>query len=921
MLSEGKESMMDHQPLGENDVPDRELEKLKNENENLELSLSYASRLFAEERHAKEAASKEANKIARIALRYQKEYRKLLGSRTVKIWLGMRGLLGKPYKRYNEQIPLRFINSEPDVNPINHQFIERSAELTKRIPDSNGSAYYSKAKMKIGIITDEFMFNYYKDAVELVYLSPENYQEIIDSGEMQCLLYVSAWRGLGYREGCSEPEFADYYGSQGFERVLDIVDYAKSKSVPVLFQTIEDPPDYDRFLCIAKKADYIFTSAEEKVADYIADTGNERVFPIEYGINPAIHNPIGFLLKHAWDEECLKGGVFFAGSWYPLFKKRCDDTKMIFDGIRATMGARLYLADRNFYMPYRKRHEFPSEFSDCLVPSFRHDELQKVHKLFDATVNVNSVTGSKTMCAMRVYEVQALGGIVLSNYALSVSRLFPGVFTIHDRREVSDILRNYTRREIINMQIEGIRRVFSACTVFDRLNYIFACSNVDFAFAAKPVFIIVPEGSTLNEEALSRQTMRNYRVIREADALSALSGEDGFAIVWDADTTNRDYLLDMVNAFKFVDTAYVNYVSESDWRNGYSYSHGLAESRNTLFNLCAVDISKVIRGDTQYLSQLDGFSILAEKWGRDTSGAEKELAVIIPIHNNGNYLKDRSFRSLLRSSIFEKMHIYLIDDGSTDEVTPFIVEELARDYDNVTSFYFNDGGSGSASRPRNKGLELCEEPYVTYLDPDNEAINDGYAYLLDKVKNEDADFSFGSVTFVKGDGECPGTLRFWNKEEMIDDPREALIEKRFAAQSMQACVIKRDFLVDNNLKCVEGAIGEDTLFFYELVVAADSMYSVTLPIHVYYADRDGSSVNDVGVSFFKRSLLCEQAQVAFLKREGLLDAYKASALNRFMNGWYKDKLMHARNEELEACGAVIQDIWKLYQDCGDSGAN
>lgn len=899
------------------DVLIREVEDMLKKNEDLEASFDHVQRLFSEERKEKDGILKDAVKLHKIALRYQKEYRKLLGSRTVKVWLGLRGLLGKPYKRYNEQIPSRFGNSEPAVNSVNDGFVKLCPELIRRIPQSNGSAFYKKANVRIGIITDEFMYNYYKDAVELVYVSPSNYRAVLDNGSIDCLLYVSLWRGLGYRGDAHEPEFADYYGSEGLEKAQEIAEYAKAKSIPVVFQTIEDPPDYDRFLSVAEKADYIFTSAVEKVGDYIADTGNKNVFPLEYGVNPSLHNPVGFLLKHVWNEKCLKDGVFFAGSWYPLFKKRCNDMKMIFDGVRSSIGARMYIADRNFYMPYRSKHMFPGEYSDSIVPPFSHDDLQRVHKLFDMTVNANSVTGSATMCAMRVYEVQALGSLLLSNYALSVSRLFPGVFMIHDSREVSHILDGYTSREIVNMQIQGVRAIFTNGTVYDRLNYIFAKVGINYAFPKKKVFVICPDGGDWHEECLARQAMIDFEVVQESDAKSVLSAKDGFAIIWDASTTDQNFLLDMVNAFKFVDVAYVNYVSESDWTRGYNYCSGTASRQNTMYNLSSVSIEKILNNDIQYMKELNGFGILAEKWGRDTSAVEKEIAVIVPVHNNGTYLKDRSFRSLLRSSAFDKMQVYLIDDGSTDYKTPKIVQELARDYDNVTAYYYNDGGSGSASRPRNKGLELCKEPYVTYLDPDNEAINDGYALLLKKIKEEGVDLAFGSVTFVKGDGDCPGTLRFWNKEELIEDPRSALIDQRFAAQSMQACVIKREFLVRNELKCVEGAIGEDTLFFYELANAASKMYSVTTPIHIYYADRDGSSVNDIGVSFFEKSLLCERAQVSFLKRESLLKAYKASALDRFMNGWYKEKLLHARNEELQACGAVIEKIWELYQSDDD----
>lgn len=64
--------------------------------------------------------------------------------------------------------------------------------------------------------------------------------------------------------------------------------------------------------------------------------------------------------------------------------------------------------------------------------------------------------------------------------------------------------------------------------------------------------------------------------------------------------------------------------------------------------------------------RLDPFGV---NESRRLTGDRKEIAVIIPIYNNGRYLQGRCFRSLLRSSVFDKMQIYLIDDGSDDEET------------------------------------------------------------------------------------------------------------------------------------------------------------------------------------------------------------------------------------------------------------
>ena len=49
------------------------------------------------------------------------------------------------------------------------------------------------------------------------------------------------------------------------------------------------------------------------------------------------------------------------------------------------------------------------------------------------------------MFANRVYELQALGNIMLSNYSVGVNNKFPNVFLIHDKREIKDILNAFLK--------------------------------------------------------------------------------------------------------------------------------------------------------------------------------------------------------------------------------------------------------------------------------------------------------------------------------------------------------------------------------------------------------------------------------------------------------------------------------------------
>lgn len=97
------------------------------------------------------------------------------------------------------------------------------------------------------------------------------------------------------------------------------------------------------------------------------------------------------------------------------------------------------------------------------------------------------------------------------------------------------------------------------------------------------------------------------------------------------------------------------------------------------------------------------------------------IGVVFPIYNNALFLKCRSFKSCLFNKNFNKINFLFIDDGSKSDSLIYI-DKIREDFSNITIFKFNDNGSGSPSRPRNKGIMLAIKnncDYLCFMDPDN----------------------------------------------------------------------------------------------------------------------------------------------------------------------------------------------------------
>jgi len=784
-------------------------------------------------------------------------------------------------------------------------------KLAENIPESNGSSFFKKLDINVAIITDEFIYNYYKDALNLHYVNHDNYKNVINSS-IDFLLFVSCWQGM---ENNDWENIA--YADKKRKELFEIFDYAKKQNIKTVFQTIEDPSNYQYFLPIAKETDYIFTTDEDKIPDYKDDTGNKNVFFLEYAINPFLQNPIGCSLAHERNFY-TKDKIFFAGSWARRYEERCNDLKTIFDGINKSNN-KLIIADRNYY---RRGFRYPKKYQKHLIPSIDHKILQKIHKLFDWNINVNSIKYSSTMCAMRIYELQALGSLILSNYSIAVYNHFPQIFTIIDNNEIPNILNSYSEKEKYRIKVESIRKIFSGNTVFDRLPYILEKIDLDKDIRYNKKIIVLCKKTTGTIEKMFNDQTYKEKSLYTLSNLKNINIQDYHFVTFFSEKNKYGeyYLEDMINCFKFVDVAYVtksSYYSKNDELVGksHNYTETYKDRNKTIFNLEKVNIKNILSNKSLNLTgyssdpfELNEKEFSIEKIDKDI---DAEIGTIIPVYNNGDFLYGKALLSLLRSSIFTNMHIKLIDDGSSNEKTLLEVRRIARRYPNITAYFFKKGASGSASRPRNKGIQLLKTKYITYLDPDNEATNDGYAKLYTAISNsQDIDISFGYIRKV-ADRKI-SELKSFKNNKMIDHTKETLVNENFFVQSIQACIFKRFLIIQNRIDSVEKAVGQDSLFFMETFLNANKVLYLNTPIHTYYAERKGSAVNEITYDFFAKSLALEKEQIKRLQNYNLLEEYKKSKYHKFFKNWYANKYKNVVLKDITKAENALRKIVNLY---------
>ncbi len=689
------------------------------------------------------------------------------------------------------------------LNEEERKWMEAVLERTAQIHESNGIRYYGKSSTRIGLICDEFFYESISDAAEFRYVTPQNWRKVLDEG-IDVFLFVSAWRGLneewrglgslGWIENqyrnmfLNQAEEPTSFSGMNFqqEEAVSILEECKTRKIPTIFYSKEDPPNFWVFLNYAKLCDYVFTSAEECVPHYKKYCGHDHVYTLRFCINPRNHNPISFR------RNDKSADAIFAGSWMLKYPERCADLSAIFDGV-LDAGHNLHIIDRNF--PENKNYYFPEKYLRYVSPALPHTVLQKVHKLCDWAININSVKNSKTMFANRTLELSAQGASLISNFSVGVNNLLPHIYTVQQSSEIQSILETLSDEERYEKQIAGIRCVMTGHTCFDRVRELLSPLGFPGTVEELPVLVLAEHLTDDVIKCFERQTYSN-KVLKSADEIS----EDDFSsyamLAWFDEHSDYEefYIEDMVNAFKYTNC---DYITKDAWYEGNIFHNGVEhdyvsvmKSRyRTLFWIDAFPPKNLLKMSKNNINLENGYSI--DRFNYNSSptvryGLDNKylLSIIVYIMNDAEKLYGKCFSSLRRCTMFKKMEIIFVDGGSQDSKSLKIENWLARHYSNIKLVHSSEDRAAAIMA----GVRASTADVIGFLEPHNEVISTGYENLLDILAKTDAVAAAGNYY------TCGSSFKLC---EIGEDTTEQFFEESHREANYQNCLMRKEWLCEN----------------------------------------------------------------------------------------------------------------------------
>lgn len=332
--------------------------------------------------------------------------------------------------------------------------------LGNKTHDSGLETSKSLDQITLGLIADQFTTDTLASGVNVVKLSPDNWQQELADHSIDALFVESAWKGNDW----AWHRKVGYYSDEEFAPLSALLTHCRERGVPSLFWNKEDPVHFDRFRKAASLCDHVFTTDSRRIIPYLNTPGalTKSVSSCPFYASPKIHNLLPS--KRAWLPTAAYGGTYY-GKRYPERTEYMDKIM----SAAAPLGLTIY--DRQHDDP-ESPYKYPGGLGSYVAGSLSYEEMIEAYKAHPVQINVNSVLDSPTMFSRRVTEAAACGAAIISGPALGMNRYLEAAgHVVRTESEAAQALENLMHHDAYRWRValKGARAVMRAHTTQTRL--------------------------------------------------------------------------------------------------------------------------------------------------------------------------------------------------------------------------------------------------------------------------------------------------------------------------------------------------------------------------------------------------------------------------------------------------------------------
>lgn len=284
-----------------------------------------------------------------------------------------------------------------------------------------------------------------------------------------------------------------------------------------------------------------------------------------------------------------------------------------------------------------------------------------------------------------------------------------------------------------------------------------------------------------------------------------------------------------------------------------------------------------------------------------------KISVVVPTYNSGLFL-NAFFDSMMYQSIgFENIQVIFVDDCSDDEYTLYLLELFDENFSNVKSIFL-DENNGFPGRGRNIGIDLSDAQYIIFSDHDDTYTPKAFEVMYNNAVKNDADMTITNYYRIFPNGKKKIETVFNGENVLVNDVRDD--ERFFDIDPAIWCkLFKKDFLLENNIRFLEGMLAEDLYFFIvslfksSSTVYLDDFYSYNY--HIRNVEGDKSTIHIRNKKYLGKMIEGYYATDKFLNDCGLSEYY-ADIFNKHFVYWITSLTVSdiSDNEKLELISSI-----------------
>lgn len=243
------------------------------------------------------------------------------------------------------------------------------------------------------------------------------------------------------------------------------------------------------------------------------------------------------------------------------------------------------------------------------------------------------------------------------------------------------------------------------------------------------------------------------------------------------------------------------------------------------------------------------------------------ISIIVPVYNSDKYLS-RCLDSVLQQT-YHNYEVIIINDGSNDNSQEIIDRYVAKD-NRFRSFIQNNSGQAIA---RNKGVEMSRGDYIVFVDSDD-SVEPNYLQNLSKIIELGLDLGFSNIKRIYDKKQNILEKQFdyiscTNKVTSIYDDKSILTK---IMNAPYAKIIKKEFLVSNNIEFYSSKLYEDFLFTQSILLSNPKMAYIDDSSYLYYVHKNTSMTGNGNRAFEMFDVF--DAVLNFSKTKNNFDCFK-----------------------------------------------